>query len=185
MNLRIALIITIFSAMIVAIACGDAGTNSNTNGANANANSSNTAKTNTNNPIQATTPTPEQTLNNAPTLSPVFKAYCEAMEKKNEAGIRKAYSKDTLAIFAEDMKAEGSKSLVEYLSTDQVTTALCDIRNESITGDTAVAEVKTAGMPNGAKIVFVKEGGEWKLTNRSPSIDAVKQTATKPTANSK
>jgi hypothetical protein len=74
-------------------------------------------------------------------------------------------------------EAEGSKSLVQYLSTDQVTTALCDIRNESITGDTAVAEVKTAGMPNGAKIVFVKEGNDWKLTNRSPSLDAVKQTA--------
>jgi hypothetical protein len=99
------------------------------------------------------------------------------MEKKNEAGIRKAYSKDTLDAFAEDMKAEGSKTLVEYLSTDQVTTALCEIRNEVITGDTAVAEVKTAGMPNGAKVVFVKEGGEWKLTNRSPSLDAVKETA--------
>jgi len=177
MNLRIALIISVFSAMIAAIACGDAGTNVNVNIANSNANGFNIAKANTNNPIQATTPAPEQTLNNAPTLTPVFKAYCEAMEKKNEAGIRKAYSKDTLAIFAEDMKAEGSKSLVQYLSTDQVTTALCDIRNESVTGDTAVAEVKTAGMPNGAKIVFVKEGNDWKLTNRSPSIDAVKQTA--------
>src|SRR6188508_968015 len=99
MNRRIALIITIFSTMIAAIACGDAGTNVNVNIANSNG--SNTAKANTNNPIQATTPAPEQTLNNAPTLSPVFKAYCEAMEKKNEAGIRKAYSKDTLAIFAE------------------------------------------------------------------------------------
>jgi hypothetical protein len=99
------------------------------------------------------------------------------MEKKNEAGIRRVYSKDTIAEFEKDMKEEGSKSLVEYLSIDQVTTALCDIRNEVITGDTAVAEVKTAGMPNGAKVVFVKEGNDWKITNRSPSLDAVKQTA--------
>jgi hypothetical protein len=138
---------------------------------------SNTAKTNSNNPIEAKTPAPEQTSNNAPTLTPVFKAYCEAMEKKNEAGIRKVYSKDTLEEFEKDMKEEGSKSLVEYLSIDQVTTALCDIRNEVITGDTAVAEVKTAGMPNGAKIVFVKEGNDWKITNRSPALDSVRQTA--------
>jgi hypothetical protein len=55
---------------------------------------------------------------------------------------------------------------MEFLSTDKVTTAKCDIRNEEITGDSAVAEVTTAGMPNGGKIVFVKEGGEWKITNR-------------------
>jgi di/tripeptidase len=77
------------------------------------------------------------------------------------------------------MKAEKSKSLADFLSTDQVTTALCEIRNEVITGDTAVATVRTAGMPQGnVKVVFVKEGNEWKLTNRSPDLDAVKQTAT-------
>jgi di/tripeptidase len=104
------------------------------------------------------------------------------MEKKDDAGIRKVYSKDTLANFAEDMKAEKSKSLADYLSTDNVSTALCDIRNEVITGDTAIAEIKTAGMPNGVKVVFVKEGNEWKLTNKAPSLDAVKQTAPKNTS---
>ena len=173
MALRNALLSTFCAVSLVAAGCGGDATTSNT----ANANSGNAAKANSNNPIQTTTPSPEQTTNNAPTLAPVFKAYCQAMEKKNEAGIRKVYSKDTLAAFEEDMRSEGSRTLVEYLSTDQVTTALCDIRNESITGDTATAEVKTAGLPNGAKIVFVKEGNEWKLTNRSPALEAVKQTA--------
>jgi hypothetical protein len=45
-----------------------------------------------------------------------------------------------------------------------------------------VAEVKTEGMPNGAKVVFVKEGTEWKITNKSPELDAVKQTATNSTS---
>jgi hypothetical protein len=175
MAFKHAIIFFVFSVALLVSACGDAGTNSNSpsNGANTNA-----ARSNTNNPVAAATPTPEQTTNNAPTLSPVFKAYCEAMEKKNEAGIRRVYSKDTIADFEEDMKAEGSKTLAEYLSVDQVTTALCEIRNEVITGDTAVAEVKTAGMPNGAKVVFVKEGEDWKLTNRSPVLDAVKQNVT-------
>jgi hypothetical protein len=175
MVFRYAILSAILIVALFVLACGDAGSNTTVN---VNSSNSNTAKTNSNNPIEAKTPAPEQTTNNAPTLTPVFKAYCQAMEKKNEAGIRSVYSKDTLAEFEKDMKEEGSKSLVEYLSIDQVTTALCDIRNEVITGDTAVAEVKTAGMPNGAKIVFVKEGNEWKITNRSPSLDAVKQTAT-------
>ena len=175
MKFNTAIIFAVLIISILSFACSDAGNNTAINSTSPN---SNTAKTNSNNPIEAKTPAPEQTSNNAPTLTPVFKAYCEAMEKKNEAGIRKVYSKDTLEEFEKDMKEEGSKSLVEYLSIDQVTTALCDIRNEVITGETAVAEVKTAGMPNGAKIVFVKEGNDWKITNRSPALDAVKQTAT-------
>ena len=175
MNLRFAIIISIFSMAVGAIGCG--GNEANTSTSNSNIAKANSTNAPAHNPVAAITPTPEQTANNAPTLTQVFKSYCEAMEKKNEAGIRKVYSKDTLEAFAEDMKEEGSKTLVEYLSTDQVTTALCEIRNEVITGDTAVAEVKTAGMPNGAKVVFVKEGSEWKLTNRSPSLDAVKETA--------
>ena len=164
------IILFLFSAVILISGCGDAGTNTNA------ANAANNAPSNSNNPIAATTPTPEQTANNAPTLTPVFKAYCLAMEKKDEAGIRKVYSKDTIAHFEKEMKAEGSQTLAQYLSVDQVTTALCDIRNEVITGDRAVAEVKTAGMPNGAKVVFVKEGNDWKITNESPDLDAVKQT---------
>ena len=39
-----------------------------------------------------------------------------------------------------------------------------------ITGDKAVAEIRADPYPNGIKIEFVKEGGEWKITNRSPSV---------------
>ncbi len=181
MRLSTLFITGILSISLIAVGCGGDGTNSNASNANVtNANVS--TAVNSNNPVAVSTPVTEQTTNNAPTLAPVFKAYCEAMEKKDEAGIRKVYSKDTLEAISEDMKSEGSKTLVEYLSTDNVTTALCEIRNESISGNEAVAEVTTAGMPKGAKIVFIKEGNEWKITNRSPSLDAVKQTATNSNA---
>lgn len=174
MKFNKAILIATLILSALAFGCGDAGTNTNT--ANTNVNS-NIAKANTN-PVAATTPVPEQTTNNAPTLTPMFKAYCLAMEKKDEAGIRRTFSKATLEDLAEDMKSEGSKTLVEYMSVDQVTTALCEIRNETITGDEAIAEIKTAAIPNGEKFIFVKEGGEWKLTMRSPALNSVKDTAT-------
>ena len=174
MALKHVIILFVFAFAVMVSACGDTATNSNTV---PNAGISNAARSNANNPVSASTPVPEQTSNNAPTLTPVFKAYCLAMEKKDEGGIRKVYSKDTIAEFEREMNAEGSQTLAQYLSVDQVTTALCEIRNEVITGNEAIAEVKTAGMPNGLKVVFVKEGDDWKLTNRSPALDAVKQTA--------
>lgn len=162
------LLISCFAVMLLA-GCG--GTEPAANNANGGGNTSNKPNTNVNNPLGVTTPTPAATTNAAPTLSPVFKAYCTAMEKKDEAAIRKLYSAETLRDFEKVMKEDGLKSLNELLSTDNVTSALCEIRNEEVNGDTAVAEVKTAGMPNGGKIVFVKEGGEWKLTNRVPGFE--------------
>ena len=181
MAFRMPILITGIAISGAAVSCGDAGTTTNTTSKNTT--NTNTATTNQNSPVAVSKPPQEQTTNNAPTLSPVFVAYCTAMEKKDEAGIRKVYSKDTLADFEKQMKEEGAKSLVEFLSIDQVTTALCEVRNQVITGDTAVATVRTAGMPQGnVKVVFVKEGNDWKITNRSPDLDAVKQTA--PNSNS-
>lgn len=166
--MRIALLISICAVLLFA-GCG--GTEPASNNANGGANTANKQTTNAADPLAVTTPTPASTTNAAPTLSPVFKAYCSAMEKKDEAAVRKLYSADTLRDFEKVMKEDGLKSLNELLSTDNVTTALCEIRNEEINGDSGVAEVKTAGMPNGGKIVFVKEGGEWKLTNRVPGFE--------------
>ena len=140
-------------------------------------NSSNAAAPNTsaaNNPLGVTTPTPAQTTNNAPTLTPVYKAYCAAMVKKDEAALRKIYSRDTIRYFEGEMKADGIKSLNEFLSDDQVTNDLCEVRNEQITGDSAVAEIRSKGYPNGIRVVFVKEDNEWKLTNRSPEVPSAK-----------
>jgi hypothetical protein len=181
MAFRTAILITALSLAAAAFGCSDTGTTTNTT--NTNSTNANAAKSIGNSAVAVSTPSPQQTTNNAPTLTPVFLAYCTAMEKKDEAGIRKVYSKDTLESFQEDMKADKVKSLVEFLtSIDKVSTKLCSIRNEVITGDTAVAEVKTESMPNGVKVMFVKEGNEWKLTNRSPELEAVKQAAPKNTS---
>lgn len=155
----------IFLAALFAAACGEAPTET----ASESADNGNAATPQAAGPLAATTPTPAPTTNDAPTLSPVFRAYCEAMEKKDEAAIRRVYSSDTIKFFEEEARADNI-TMMEYLSAEQVSTKLCEARNEEITGDVAVAEVRNTSMPNGFRVIFVKEGGEWKLTNRSPDL---------------
>jgi flagellar basal body-associated protein FliL len=172
MQFKILFFITV---AVLAIACGGSGVNTNSNASNANSVPSNS--TQSDGPLAVSTPTPEATTNNAPTLTPVYKAYCAAMEKKDEAALRKVFSTETLQYFAGEMKEDNVKTLVDLLSDEQVSSDLCEVRNEQINGDTGVAEVRTKGYPNGLKLVFVKENGEWKLTTKSPNIDAVKRSA--------
>lgn len=176
MKIRTIFISIICASAILSIACGSSEP-ANVKPANANTANINVAKTTSNNPLTVTTPTPEQTTNNAPTLTPVFKAYCAAMVKKDEAAIRKMYSQDTLKNFEEQMKASDVKTLTKFLEDDGVTNELCEVRNEQITGETAIAEIRAAGYPNGIKIIFVKENGEWKLTNRDANAEAKNKTA--------
>jgi PBP1b-binding outer membrane lipoprotein LpoB len=156
---------SVIAAALVLSACGDSTTTTNSNNTAANR----PANVNTNGTgLTPQTPTPEATTNNAPTLTPVYKAYCAAWVKKDEAALRKIYSSDTVADFEEKMKADGIKTLSDFLSDDKASNELCEARNEKINGDTATAEVRTLGYPNGIVVVFVKENGEWKLTNRRP-----------------
>jgi hypothetical protein len=158
------LIALILSSLFIS-ACGDSTTPTNSN----NAATNRPANGNTNvNGLTPQTPTPEATSNNAPTLTPVYKAYCAAWVKRDEAALRKVYSSDTIADFEKTMKEDGIKSLADFLSDDKASNELCEARNEKISGDTATAEVRTLGYPNGIVVVFVKENGEWKLTNRRP-----------------
>ncbi len=165
----------IFIAFIVFAVSLSACGGGTTPAANSNTAAANAPKTNANssNPLDTTKAAPEETKNNAPTLSPVFKAYCAAIKSKNEADIRKIYSQETLKFFESQMKADKVSSLLKYLENDKVD-KICDARNEVITGDKAVAEIKADWCPNGIKVVFVKENGEWKMTNKSPDIDGMK-----------
>ncbi len=162
------IILTLAAVATLAGCGGTTETNSNAGNANrANANASNTATTNANNPVAVTTPTPSQVSNNAPTLTPVYKAYCAAVVKKDDAAVRKFFTADTLQSFDADMKDEGIKSLSEYV--DKVTNEVCEVSNEQIKGDKAVAKVKTVSYPNGFDVLFVKENGEWKMSNIDPA----------------
>ena len=164
--------VLIFTCFLTGCPSGEPTTN--TNLTNGQTNTATAPKTNS--AMETIKPTPETTTNDAPTLKPVFKAYCDAMTKKDEAALRKVYSAATLKIFDADAKAD-KQTLMQYLSADRVSNKLCEIRNERIEGDVGVAEVKTEGSPNGIKIKFIKENGDWKLTNEFPDFEKFKNTA--------
>lgn len=116
----------------------------------------------------------DATVNQAETVAPVLKAFCDAMTKKDDAALRAVYSAASVQSLEARMRKEKYKSMVEMFEMDQISNKVCEIRNEKITGDSAIAELKTEGTPNGVKVKLVKEGGVWKLTNESPELDAVK-----------
>ncbi len=138
---------------------------------------------NTNSPLN-TTKTPEAaTTNNAPTLAPVVQKYYEALKKKDDAALRKIYSQATLKSLEEDMKDENKKSLAAFITElEPVPDQPFTVRNEQINGDTAVAEMRGGSYPNGIRIKFVKENGEWKMTNESPEVQSVKQSVSNSNA---
>jgi hypothetical protein len=175
MRFQILIFSTILILTIILTGCPTA-TPTNNNSTNTPTNAANTSG-NSNSPLETIKKTPEQTTNEAPTLKPFFKAYCDAMTRKDEAAVRKVFSQATLKQFEADMKSDNEKSLVKHLEADNVSNKLCEIRNEKIEGDRAVAEGRTEGAPNGFKYVFVKENGEWKLTTESPELDSVKKSA--------
>lgn len=119
------------------------------------------------------TPTPAEKVE-AVTLKPVVAAYCEAMRKKDEAGLRKVYSAATIRSFEANMREEGVPSIADYLASEPVGEK-CEVVNERIQGNLGEALVTTETYPNGIMIKFVKEGGEWKMTNQSSDFDAVRK----------
>ena len=169
MRTRIVLTLAIGMSSVAFSACG--GPPANPVGGNANTNA---MRPNTNNPLDTVKKPVEEVKNNAPTLSPLFKSYCEAWSKNDEAGLRKIYSQDTLKFFESQMKLDKIKSLIKYLEEDKVTGNLCEVINEKIEGDRAVARIRFDKYPNGIPVVFLKENGEWKMTNQSPDLDLKK-----------
>lgn len=115
----------------------------------------------------------EGTLNQAETVGPVLKAFCDAMTKKDDSALRALYSASSLKDLDSKARAAGVKTVVEYLGDEQISNKLCEVRNEKINGDSAIAELRTEGAPNGFKVKLVKEGGAWKLTNETPELEAV------------
>ena len=145
-------------------------TNTNTV-APANTNSTNSAPP-SNSAVATSTATPSSaSTNDAPTVKPVVSAYYEALKTKNDEALKKVYSKQTLASLEADAKSEGKKSLVEFITElEPVPAQPFEVRNEQINGDVAIAEMRGGAYPNGIKIKFVKENGEWKMTNESPEF---------------
>ncbi|MGD9561275.1 MAG: hypothetical protein AB7F88_03875 [Pyrinomonadaceae bacterium] len=164
MSMRNFSFILVLAFAALAIGCGS---EAPANSSNTNRTSTNAPAANTNSPVAVTTPTPDQVTNNAPTLTPVYKAYCAAVVKKDDAAVRKFFTADTLQSFEEGMKDEGIKSISSYV--DKVTNEVCEVSNERLKGDKAVAKVKTVSYPNGFDVLFIKENGEWKMSNIDPA----------------
>lgn len=141
----------------------------NTSATNANV----AAPANNSNSAITTTKKPEtETTNNAPTLAPVMTAYYEALKKKDDAALRKVVSADTLKTWEADMKEEKKTSLTAFLTDlEPVPEKPFEVRNEKVQGDSGVAEIRGGSYAVWTRFKFVRENGEWKITNQSPDVD--------------
>ncbi len=168
--------INIFAVLTFAVALTGCGSDP--------ANTGNTGNSNTaaNNPLETTKPAADKVTNDAPTLTPLFEAYCAAKLKKDEPQMRRMYTSETIRHFEEQMKDDNIKTLVEFLDDEKVAQK-CEVKNERITGNTAVGTIYTDTYPNGFDMYFEKENGEWKMTNKSPTFMADKATNTNATSN--
>ncbi len=117
-------------------------------------------------------------LNEAQTLAAVVTGYGEALKTKNDAALKKVLSASTIQGWEKEMKSEGKTKLAEYIaSSEYVEGKPYEVRNEEVKGDEAVAEIKGGSFGVWEKIKFVKENGEWKMTDESPTFDDVQKNA--------
>lgn len=163
----------LISLTILFIGCGGNSETVNTN-ATTNTAVKNTANApvNSNNPLETTKITNDTaTTNSASTVAPVMTAYYEALKNKDDAALRKVLSQTALKSYEKDMKEEGETSLSKFITDlEPVSDKPFEVRNETANGDEIIAEVRGGSYPNGIKMKFVKENGEWKKTNESPEI---------------
>ena len=130
----------------------------------------NASTTNTDNPL-ATTKKPEAaTSNNAPTLAPVVQNFYEALNKKDDAGVKKSLSQSALKYYETEAKAEKKTALVYLSEAEDPISEKREVRNEKIEGETAVAEIKGGSLGVWTPIKFVRENGEWKFASPEDSL---------------
>ncbi len=110
----------------------------------------------------------------AETLKPVVDAYCAAMRKKDDAGLRNVFTPATVKALEADVKADGLGSIAELLELEPVGDG-CQVVNETIQGNTAQATVITQTYPTGTSFTFEKVGKDWKMTRKSADFDRVDQ----------
>jgi hypothetical protein len=157
----------------------NANTTKPTNG-NVATNGTNTNQPPTTTPTTTTPKVEAPEINKAQTLTSVVTAYGEALKTKNDAALRKVLSASTIKGWEDEMKSEGKTKLAEYIaSTEYVEGKPYEVRNEEVKGDEATAEVKGGSFGVWSKIKFIKENGEWKMTDESPEFDGVKNAADK------
>ncbi len=178
MSLKFIFLITITTSTIFLTACPSSENSLTANNGNINSANANKMVANSNNTFTPTKPVEVPTTNNAPTLAPVVQAYYDALKNKDDAAIRKVLSAEFVKTLEADMKEEKKTSLTAFIAElDKVPEKPIEVRNEKIEGDKGVAEIKGGTYVNWTPIAFVKEGGAWKMSNDSPDIQTVQQSA--------
>jgi len=130
----------------------------------------NASTTNTDNPLATTRNPISATTNNAPTLAPVVQNFYEALNKKDDAGVKKSLSQSALKYYETEAKAEKKTALVYLSEAEDPTGEKREVRNEKIEGETAVAEIKGGSLGVWTPIKFVRENGEWKFASPEDSL---------------
>jgi hypothetical protein len=142
----------------------------------------NIATVNADNPLATTKKSEAATSNNAPTLAPVVQNYYEALNKKDEAGVKKYLSQSALRYWETEAKAEKKSALAYLTEAEDPIDEKREVRNEKIEGETAIAEIKGGSLGVWTPIKFVRENGEWKFASPEDSLSL--QNITQTDANS-
>jgi hypothetical protein len=160
------LFILIISTLL--ISCG--GNPSTTTNTNSTAGNNAPVKANSNSPVSTTkTPEPPKT-NEGATLAPIVQAYFEALKRKDEAAAKKLLSAAALKYYEEEAKLEKKTWFAYVLEDSHPVEEKREVRNETISGDRGVVEIKGGNLGVFTKVVFVKEGGEWKFASEADKI---------------
>lgn len=149
--------------------CSDsANTTNSVNTANKPANIS---ATNAEDPLITTKKTETATTNNAPTFAPVVEAYYAALLKKDEAGAKKVLSQSAIKYWEKELNEDLPTLLAVLEDNEAPVEVKREVRNEKITGDKGVAEVRGGSLGVWTPIAFVKENNEWKFASPKESLD--------------
>ncbi len=130
---------------------------------------------NTTDPLATESNSAPKEMKEAVTLKPVVDAYCDAINKGNDAALKNIYSQTSWKALSADARAEGQNSVAKYLADSEPIGNKCQVVNERVAGNVAEAVVITQTYPNGVPLKFVNEGGSWKMTNQSSDFDAVQK----------
>ncbi len=166
------LVITLFAVLT---GCGGSPVANGLPNSNSNAKPANTAATNSADPMEPVRKTDAPTTNNAPTIAPVVAAYYDALRSKNDAALKAVLTDEVIRSIEADMKEENRKDFAAFVAEyETMPKTPVEVRNEQVTGDKAVAEIKGGTYANWTAMVFVKQDGKWKWTGESPDTEALK-----------
>lgn len=167
----------ILAALSVGLAACGSSPASNTNTANfASVNASNTgisAPSDPQSPVATNKKAEAATENAAPTLGPVVQAYYDALKRKDDAALQNVLAAATIKKTQADMKSEKRTGMAAYLAEYDLTDKPVEVRNEQISGEKGLAEIRGGAYLKWTPFLFVNEGGKWKYTGITPDLQAV------------